>query len=103
MFATTSALHWQWHFDVLHGLDHFSDAGACRTTSAHDPSRVAQHPTMSPVARSPADCGGRGPTLQTVADPLAEEMRLHMAEPLPDSVEKGWTTEIWTTEMWMPP
>jgi hypothetical protein len=29
MSATTSALHWQWHFDVLRGLDYFRDAGAC--------------------------------------------------------------------------
>jgi len=35
------------------------------------------------------DCVGRGSTLRTVADPLAEEMRLHIAEPFPDSVEKG--------------
>jgi hypothetical protein len=31
----------------------------------------------------------RGRNLRHVADNLAEEMRLHMAEPFPDSVEKG--------------
>jgi hypothetical protein len=44
---------------------------------------------MPPVARSPPDCVGRGSRLRIVGDPLAEEMRLHMAEPFPDSVEKG--------------
>jgi hypothetical protein len=31
----------------------------------------------------------RSSTLRPVADALAEEMQLHMAEPFPDSVEKG--------------
>ena len=31
----------------------------------------------------------QGSTLRPVSDDLAEEMRLHMAEPFPESVEKG--------------
>ena len=31
----------------------------------------------------------RGSTLRPVADTLAYEMRLHMADPFPDSVQKG--------------
>ena len=54
-----------------------------------------------PRVVTPGDVGRAGPaharvdecalgsTLCSVADTLADEMRLHMAEPFPDSVEKG--------------
>jgi hypothetical protein len=36
MSATTSALRWQWHFDVLRGLDYFRDASAPRDSRLAD-------------------------------------------------------------------
>ena len=63
-------------------------------TRAHAEKR-APAPVEGPVRRPTAVRvrwrARRGVTLQRVADSLAEEMRLHMAEPFPDAVRKGLT------------
>lgn len=50
--------------------------------------RGGKHPQTPRCAVVPMDLH-RSSTLRPVADSLAEEMRLRMAKPFPDSVEKG--------------